>query len=307
MSRYFNEDRSPKFFAIGIDAAASIVAIILLLVFWPVRTVPTGHRGVITVGGAIKGIENEGFTLVAPWQTLSVFNVRAEQADVKNAEGATSDQQPVKTSMTVRYSILPTKVAEVFEQYSKDGNLDTYIETATLEVFKAVTAKYTAPDLISKRPAVSSDIRDALGKKVAQYGAQVINIDMTNFAFSPEYMAAINAKVTQDQLLQTAEKKALTVEAEQKQKVKIAEAEATALRASADGKAYAVTKQAEAEANALKIQNSALRENKDVLELRRIEVQMKQAEQWNGQLPSAIYSGAPIPFMGGMGTNERPR
>lgn len=320
MSRYFNSvtrkaayggpDETvlvPNVPAIIMDSGLALLALVLALMFWPVRTVPTGHRGVITVGGAIKGIESEGFTLVAPWQSLSVFNVRAEQADVKNAEGATSDQQPVKTSMTVRYSILPNKVAEVFEQYSKDGNLDAYIETATLEVFKAVTAKYTAPDLISKRPLVSSDIREALGKKVAQYGAQVINIDMTNFAFSVEYMSAINAKVTQDQLLQTAEKKALTVEAEQKQKVKIAEAEATALRASADGKAYAVTKQAEAEANALRIQNSALRENKDVLELRRIEVQMKQAEQWNGALPGAIYSGMPIPFMGGMGSNERPR
>lgn len=307
MSRYFHEDRSPKFFTMGLDAALVLVAIILLSAFWPLRTVPTGHRGVITVGGAIKGIESEGFTLVAPWQTLSTFNIRAEQADVKNAEGATSDQQPVKTSMTVRYSILPAKVAEVFEQYSKDGNLDTYIETATLEVFKAVTARYTAPDLIAKRPAVSTDIREALGRKVAQYGAQVINIDMTNFSFSAEYMAAINAKVTQDQLLQTAEKKALTVEAEQKQKVKIAEAEATALRAAADGEAYAVLKRATAEADALKVQNSALRESKDVLELRRIEVQLAQANKWNGALPSAIYSGMPIPFMGGMGTNERPR
>ena len=26
-------------------------------------------------------------------------------------------------------------------------------------------------------------------------------------------------------------------------------------------------------------------------------VEMKKAETWNGALPSAIYSGAPIPFM----------
>jgi hypothetical protein len=44
--------------------------------------------------------------------------------------------------------------------------------------------------------------------KLALYGAQVINIDMRNFSFAKEYMAAINAKTTQDQLLQAAEKKA---------------------------------------------------------------------------------------------------
>lgn len=124
------------------------------------------------------------------------FNIRAEQAEVKDATGATSDTQPVTTSLTVRYSIGPDKVAEVFEKYSHDGNLDSYIMTATMETFKAVTAKYTAPDLISKRPGVSADIRGLLSAKVAQYGAQIINIDMTNFAFSPSYMAAINEKVT---------------------------------------------------------------------------------------------------------------
>jgi regulator of protease activity HflC (stomatin/prohibitin superfamily) len=90
------------------DGMAVFVLLVLLVMFWPIRTVPTGHRGVITVGGAIKGIENDGFTLIAPWQALSIFNIRAEQADVKEADGATSDTQPVKTSLTVRYSIVPS-------------------------------------------------------------------------------------------------------------------------------------------------------------------------------------------------------
>jgi regulator of protease activity HflC (stomatin/prohibitin superfamily) len=162
------------------------------------RQVPTGHRGVITVGGAIRGIEAEGFTLIAPWQRLNVFNIRAEEATVENAEGSTSDTQPVKVSLTVRYSIQTDKVAEVFEKYSHDGNLASYVQTATQEVFKAVTARYNAPDLIAKRSAVSSEIITGLRAKLSLYGAQVINVDMRNFAFSAEYMAAINSKVTQE-------------------------------------------------------------------------------------------------------------
>ena len=97
------------------NVGLGLVALILLLWLWPLRSVPTGSRGVITVGGAIKGIESEGFMLVAPWQTLSIFNIRAEEASIENAEGSTSDTQPVKVSLTVRYSIQPDKVAEVFE------------------------------------------------------------------------------------------------------------------------------------------------------------------------------------------------
>ena len=45
------------------------------------------------------------------------------------------------------------------------------------------------------------------------------------------------------------------------------------------------------------MQNAALSQNKDVLELRRIEVQLEQAKRWDGKLPEAIYAGAPIPFL----------
>ena len=212
--------------------------------------------------------------------------MRAETADIEGAEGSTSDTQPVKVSMTVRYSITPDRVAEVFEKYSHDGNLSSYVQTATQEIFKAVTARYTAPDLIAQRSKVSADINSALREKLAQYGAQVINIDMRNFSFSESYMHAINDKVTQEQLRLAAENKLKTVEAEQKQKVAIAEAEAKATLATAS-----------AQAESIRLQSQALKQSGEVLDLRRIEVERVKAEKWDGKLPQNIYAGAPIPFL----------
>lgn len=279
---------------IGISA---IVALIALAALWPFYAVPTGSRGVVTQFGKIVGIEGEGLTVLPPWQKLSNFSIRSSKAEIENAEGSTSDTQPVKVSLTVRYSIATDRVAEVFEKYSHDGDLSSYVETATHEIFKAVTAKYTAPDLITQRAKVSSDINSALREKLSLYGAQVINIDMRNFAFSESYMHAINDKVTQEQLRLAAENKLKTVESEQKQKVAVAEAEASALKAQSDGEAYANLTIAKAQAEALRVQNMALANSKDVLELRRIEVEKIKAEKWNGALPSSIYSGAPIPFL----------
>jgi regulator of protease activity HflC (stomatin/prohibitin superfamily) len=295
-NRYSTPDgvRGP---AIIRDAVIAIGILILLIIIWPFYSVPTGSRGVITQFGKIVGIEPEGLAVLPPWQKLTLFSIRAEQADIENAAGATSDTQPVTVSLTVRYSISPNKVSEVFEKYSHNGDLSSYVQTATHEIFKAVTAKYTAPDLIAQRARVSADIYAALAEKLAIYGAQVINIDMRNFAFQESYMRAINSKVEQEQLRQAADNKLKTVESEQKQKVAIAEAEAAAVRATADGEAYARLKVATAEAESLKIQNAALAQNKDVLELRRITVEQTKAERWNGQLPSAVYAGAPIPFL----------
>jgi regulator of protease activity HflC (stomatin/prohibitin superfamily) len=279
------------------NIAAGALGGILVLSYWPLKSVPTGSRGVITQFGAIKGVEQEGLAFVPPWQRLSIFSIRAEEVSIENADGSTADTQPVKVSMTVRYSIATDRVAEVYEKYSHDGNLASYVQTAAAEVFKAVTARYTAPDLISKRSQVSGDISAALRQKLALYGASVINIDMRNFSFGDSYMKAINEKVTQEQLRLGAENKLKTVEAEQKQKVAIAEAEAKALSAKADGEAYANLTVAKAQAEALRVQNAALAQNKDVLELRRIEVEQTKANRWDGVLPTAVYGSAPIPFL----------
>jgi len=283
--------------AVRRDIIIGIGVLILLYLVWPFYSVPTGSRGVITQFGRIIGIEPEGLAVLPPWRRLALFSIRAETANIDNAEGATSDTQPVHVNLTVRYSIATDKVAEVYERYSHNGDLSSYVETATQEIFKAITAQYTAPDLIAQRAKVSADINAALRIKLAIYGAQVINIDMRNFAFQDSYMKAINSKVEQEQLRLAAENKLKTVESEQKQKVAIAEAEASARRAAADGEAYANLKLASAQAEALRLQNAALLQSKEVLELRRIEVDRIKAERWNGALPSAIFSGAPVPFM----------
>lgn len=267
----------------GIDA---VMILLLLIIIWPFYSVPTGSRGVITQFGAIRNIEGEGLAILPPWQKLTNFSIRSEQADIENAEGSTSDTQPVHVSMTVRYSISPDRVSEVFEKYSHDGDLSSYVQTATMESFKAVTAKFSAPDLIAKRAEVSADIRATLQTKIQLYGAQVINIDMKNFAFSESYMHAINDKVTQEQLRLAAENKLKTVEAEQKQKVAVAEAEAKATVATA-----------EAQAKSIQLQAQALAANQNILELKRIEVERTKAEKWDGKLPTAVYASAPIPFL----------
>lgn len=287
----------PNFPVIIGAGIASLLLFIFLCVLWPVNTVPTGSRGVVTRGGRIIGIEQEGWVILPPWEHLQLFNIRAEAAKIENAVGGTLDQQPVTTSLVVRYSIEPNKVAEVYEKYSHDGDLSSYIDSATHETFKAVTAKYTAPDLLNKRNEVSNAVKELLSLKLAVYGAQVINVDMTKFEYDPKYQAAINDKVNQDQLLQTAERQQKTVKAQQQQKVEIAQAEADAVKAKADGEAYAALKVATAQADALKVQNAALNQNKDVLELRRIEVELEKAKRWDGKLPVNMYAGAPMPFL----------
>ena len=98
----------PKFDLPGSFASRIVIgaiALIALFILWPFYSVPTGSRGVVTQFGRIVGIEAEGLTILPPWQKLSNLSIRAEKADIEDADGSTSDTQPVKVSMTVRYSI----------------------------------------------------------------------------------------------------------------------------------------------------------------------------------------------------------
>jgi regulator of protease activity HflC (stomatin/prohibitin superfamily) len=101
----------------------AILVILGVVFIWPFYSVPTGSRGVVTTFGAITGIESEGLAVLPPWRKLTIFSIRAEQANVDEAEGSTNDQQPVKVSLTVRYSIATDRVSEVFEKYSHNGDL----------------------------------------------------------------------------------------------------------------------------------------------------------------------------------------
>lgn len=279
------------------DVVVAFFILVMVIAYQPFNTVPTGSRGVVTQFGKIIGIEGEGLTLLPPWQKLTNFSVRAGGVILDGAEGSTSDTQPVHINLTVRYNVMPEKVAEVFEKYSHDGDLTSYVGTAIQESVKVVSARYSATDLIAKRAQVSTELKETLQGKLTQYGAQVINIDMRNFAFSDSYMKAINEKVTQEQLRLGAENKLKTVESEQKQKVAVAEAEAHAIKVRADGDAYANLTVATAKAKAIKVQADALSQSKDVLELKRIEVDMEKAQRWDGALPVNMYGSAPVPFL----------
>lgn len=277
--------------------AMVVAALIGASIIWPFHTVPTGSQGIITQFGSITSSVSEGLLFVWPWEKVAHINLRVTTVNIDNADGNTSDSQPVAVSLTVRYAIIKNRAAHVFQHYSHDGDLSKEVTTATQEVFKSVTAKFSAPNLIARREAVSQAVRAELNAKLKAYGAEVVNIDMRSFAFGKDYMAAISAKVTQEQLRLGADNKLKTVESEQMQKVAVANAEAQALRAKADGEAYAQLAAAKAQAESLRIQSQALQASSGVLELRRIEVEQTKASKWDGVLPTHIYGSAPIPFL----------
>lgn len=248
-------------------------AVILLFIFRPWVQIGAGERGVVQNFGAVQDVVlNEGIHFKIPIvQTVIPMDVKIQKA-LTDAASSSSDLQDVSMSVALNYHIIPEKANLVYQTIGVKFKA-RIIDPAIQEVMKAVSARYTAEELITKRPAVSSEMKEALTARLLTSNIAVDAFSIINFSFSQTFTDAIEAK-------QTAEQNALKAKRDL-DRIKV-EAEQTIAAATA-------------EAEALRLQKMNI--TPDLIELRKIEANLKAIEKWNGILPQVTGAGA-IPLIG---------
>jgi regulator of protease activity HflC (stomatin/prohibitin superfamily) len=246
--------------------------IIVILLFRPWVQVDAGERGIVLNFGAVQsGVLDEGIHLRIPLvQKVIPMDVKIQKA-MTDAASSSSDLQDVDLSVALNYHIIPDKANLVYQTIGVQFK-ERIIDPAIQEVMKAVTAKYTAEELITKRPAVSSEMQEALTSRLLESHISVDAFSIISFSFSQTFTNAIEAK-------QTAEQNALKAKRDL-DRIKV-EAEQTIAAATA-------------EAEALRLQKMNI--SPDLIELRKIEANLKAIEKWNGILPEV--TGGAVPFIG---------
>lgn len=84
--------------------------------------------------------------------------------------------------------------------------------------------------MVTKRDAVATEIKDRLDSKLRPYGIIVDQLNTTNFEFSTEFNAAIEAKQIAEQQALKAQRDLERIKIEAEQKIAQAQAEAESLR-----------------------------------------------------------------------------
>lgn len=249
------------------------IVLFLLFAFKPWAQVGAGERGIVLNFGAVENtVLNEGIHFRVPiMQTVVIMDVQIQKA-ITDAGAASSDLQDVDLSVALNYHIIPDKANVVYQTIGVDFKA-RIIDPAIQEVMKAVTARYTAEELITKRPAVSTEMKEALTQRMLESNIAVDAFSIVSFNFSQTFTDAIEAK-------QTAEQNALK-----------AKRDLDRIRVEAEQTIAAAT----AEAEALRLQKMNI--SPDLIELRKIEANLKAIEKWNGILPEVTGAGA-IPFIG---------
>lgn len=248
-----------------------IVVILAILAWQSVTIVHAGHRGIVLQLGAVQPtVLDEGLHFKIPFiQTVVPIEVRVQKAESSQVS-ASRDLQTVSTNLAVNYHLDGPNVNSLYKNVGLEYR-GRIVDPAIAESLKAITAQYTAEDLIAKRSEVSARVKEVLADKLGQYHMVLDEINITEFKFSEEFDRAIEQK-------QIAEQQALKSKLDL-ERIKIE-------------KEQEITR-AQAQAEALRLQKQEV--TPELIQLREIEAQLKAIEKWNGELPSV--TGGATPFI----------
>jgi regulator of protease activity HflC (stomatin/prohibitin superfamily) len=266
----------------------------LIILFAAFTTVDPGKVGIaVTLGHVGRTAWDPGLHFKLPLLTSVVqMSTRLEKHPV-NSPAASKDLQLVTAEVTVPFSLKADSAPDVFQKLGTQETLQgTLIDPGVMESVKAITAQFTAEELVTEREIVKAKIeeqiksyvREALTQKGLAGAIEIGNVAITHFDFSKDFNGSIEAKVK-------AEQDALRAENEKKQKVTQAEAERDSQKARADGAAYSIEVQSKAEAAAIQRKADALRANPNL-------IQLNAVDKWDGKMPQYMGGQTPIPFLG---------
>ncbi len=250
-----------------IASRVGVVLVVFILIFGSLGTVGAGERGVLLQFGAVKDkIFGEGLYFKIPFvQKVVKMDVKIKKDEVA-ASASSKDLQIVTSKIALNYHIDPNSVNKIWQEIGVSYNT-RIIAPSIQEGVKAVTAKFTAEELITKREEVKEKIKANLAERLLESNIIVDEFNIIDFYFSDAFNNAIEAKVTAEQLKLKAERDLERIKIEKSQKIT----------------------EAEGKAQAIRIEAQALHSNPKVVELRWI-------EKWDGKAPT--YWGGASPFIG---------
>lgn len=214
-----------------------VVLVVVSFIYGSFTTIPAGQRGVVIRFGAVTGnILGEGLKTKLPFvDSVVKMSVQTQKYEASST-AASRDLQDVKTGIALNWRLDPSMATEVYRTLGLEY-INRIAAPAIQETIKQITARYNAEDLILKREEVKAAITESLSIRLLERGIITETVSITDFQFSPTFIAAIEAKVAAEQSVLEARNKLERVKVEAEQAEAQAKGEASARIAKARGEA----------------------------------------------------------------------
>ena len=166
-------------------------------------TIPPGHKGVLFKrlgeGVVTEKVYDEGFQVVAPWNTMEMYNVRftdkLESMDVLSKNGLS-----ITIELSYRYNPIPSEVGFLHQRIGKnyaEGIIKPEIRSATREVI----GKYLPEELYStKREAIQDEIYNTTKQSLTPKHINLDAVLIRSVELPPTLKEAIEQKLKEEQV-----------------------------------------------------------------------------------------------------------
>ena len=181
------------------------IGIILLIILSSSTflTIDAGERGVIfrpfSTGLDKENIYTPGFHIVAPWNTMFVYNVQENQLE-ETMEILSSNGLNIKVDVTVRVNPVYDKIGYLHETFGKDY-VNTLVRPEVRSAVRQVLGRFQPEELYSSRreevqSMIHKDIETNLGKNFVELKATLIR----DISLPDKVKNAIEEKIEAEQL-----------------------------------------------------------------------------------------------------------
>ncbi len=246
----------------------AVAAVILALSAFFI--VPPGEVAIKTRLGSIVDSYSEGMHFKLPMvESVTRFSIQIQRANIKT-QAFSKDLQTMNVLLVVNHRIQRETAVSIFRNLGP-GYVDNIVNPAVQEVFKAIAARYSAEKVISERSTLVEEINAEVKERLTKKEIIVTDISVVDLDFTDQFLKAVEDKQVADQQAQMAGKLVEKAKRDAEQAIAKSRGEAEALRMQREQ----VTPQ--------------------LIELRKVDAQLKAIEKWNGVLPG--YVGAGVPFI----------
>jgi len=248
----------------------AVLVVAVMLAFSAFFIVPPGEVAIKTRLGAIVDSYGEGMHFKLPFvESVTKFSIQIQRANIKT-QAFSKDLQTMNAHLVVNHRIEQGTAVSIFRNLGPNY-VENIVDPAVQEVFKAIAARYSAERVISERNELVMEINKEVKERLTTKQIVVTDISVVDLDFTDQFLKAVEDKQVADQQAQMAGK--LVEKAKRDAEQQIAKSRG--------------------EAEALRMQREQV--TPSLIELRKVDAQLKAIEKWNGVLPG--YVGAGVPFI----------
>jgi regulator of protease activity HflC (stomatin/prohibitin superfamily) len=277
---------------IGI-AVVVVVLVVLALSTFKFAQVDEGQRGIIITQGAVEGIQEPGifFRIFAPFTRVEVVNIKRQTRQVTQ-NVASSDKQLYDIDIQVDYS-RRTDEPSLRAQYGRigvsDDQLNQFLDGFINDALKSASTQFTLDQVLSDRGGFSQRINQLLKvpagegqtSPVDQLYVNLEAVKVLDIKVGDAYAQLLAEKANLEVQIETEEKRRQQIEAQQSNNLFQAEQEATVALTTEKGRTAAAIEASNRDAQVRTIQGRYWRENPELFELRKRELQVELLKNGN--------------------------